>query len=286
MSFKDYNQLPEGLAFSNAGGPIGQYEKYDFTNHLPFGQGGGPVDKDLNENLNPRIKPNVINSIDSILHDPDTKQNIQKHTVRLNNITDVNNPIYKKYVKHYTFRSDNLNLTLHNDYRNKIQSPNEIRSHNLETDEDPTINLNDFDNLIESHKIGDSLTVYSGLHYHPSEYRGRIMHNPAYLSTSLDPHVAKDFGTTYHYFDNTHGNEIQIKSILRLKLNKNHHGMFLAPESVSPEQHEILLPRNTKYQLGQIPTHVINGTFKNHHDDTTKQMTIHIWDGRILKQSR
>jgi len=31
MSFKDYNQLPEGLAFSNAGGPIGQYDLFDFN---------------------------------------------------------------------------------------------------------------------------------------------------------------------------------------------------------------------------------------------------------------
>lgn len=187
-------------------------------------------------------------------------------------------------MNHYTFRSDNLNSTLWNNYRNKLTTPNELKSHNIPSNKEPIINLNKFDSLIHSHKAPENITVYSGLHYHPSEYRGKVMFNPAYLSTSISPHVSKDFGIAYNsFYDNE---EVPIKSIVKFTIPKGHPMLYTESASHLPEQHEIILPRGVKYQLGQLPTHVINGKFKAHHNDKITRMQIHLWQARILPSKR
>lgn len=56
-SFKQfYNRPSEFIAFSNAGGRGGQYDKFDYTESSVYGQGGGPKPR-LNENLNPKKDP-------------------------------------------------------------------------------------------------------------------------------------------------------------------------------------------------------------------------------------
>lgn len=285
VKFKDF--LEENLAFSNAGGPVGQYDKYDFTNNpLICHYGGPPIEEDvINENLNPRKKPIMIQDTSNIFNDPEnTNINLNRLITLLHENTDHQNPIYKEYMDFYTRRSDNLNSTLWNNYRDKKTSPDEILSHNLKTDRKPIINLNKFDSLIHSHKAPENITVYSGLHYHPIQYKGKIMYNPAYLSTSLSPHVSKDFGMKYETEEN--GDFIPLTTMLKFTIPKGHPMLYTGSGSHSPEQHEIILPRGIKYQLGQLPTYILKGDYKNHHNEKSRRQNVHLWQARILPNKK
>lgn len=57
--FKEFiSPKEEFIAFSNAGGRPGQYDKFDYTESYLHGQGGGnPTKESLGENLNPRVSP-------------------------------------------------------------------------------------------------------------------------------------------------------------------------------------------------------------------------------------
>ena len=39
----------EFLGFCNAGGPEGQYDRFDFTGNMMCGQGGGPPEEDYED---------------------------------------------------------------------------------------------------------------------------------------------------------------------------------------------------------------------------------------------
>lgn len=72
-TFKEFHKPKEFIAFSNAGGRLGQYDRFDYTESSIHGQGGGPKES-VDENLNPRKDPRFIKS-SGILQDPE-KDNI------------------------------------------------------------------------------------------------------------------------------------------------------------------------------------------------------------------
>lgn len=107
------------------------------------------------------------------------------------------------------------------------------------------------------------------------------------MSTSLSPHVSKDFGKiwTIGVHDGNNYRETNVKNILRLHLPKGHPHLFTDNGSLFPGQGELILPRHMRYQLGQRPTHIITGRFNNHfiNGERDKSPTqYHIWNGRIL----
>lgn len=327
-SFKQFrlsNLRPnEFIAFSNAGGREGQYDKYDYTESYLHGQGGGPVSKEeLEENLNPRNNPQVINTKSPILFDPEKDNNglddernaleklgipdyhgtgymvpsfndEQAKNARILSQQTNDNDDYHGIIHPYTYNSYNLNNTLLHHHRNGSKPPNIIKSH-LDNDSEPDeedgseIDIHKLDNLINSHRLPYEMTVYSGLHFHPNEHRGKIATLPSYLSTSLSPHVAKDFGKNWIMGNEEDGNynEHNIKNILRLTLPKGHPHLFTDNGSLFPGQGELILPRNMRYQLGQNPTHIINGSFNSHFGLShlkNKTNQFHIWTGRLLPQ--
>lgn len=305
----------EFIAFSNAGGREGQYDGFDYTEPFMHGQGGGR--EDLEENLNPRDKPQYIKTHSQILFDPErdntglgedhnSPENIgipdshgngyanpnytdeqAKHATMLSASVHEYDPHYHQFLNHYTTNSYNLNNRLIEHHRAGKNPPEHVESH-LDYDVDdehqqmPIIHVPSFDKLIHAHKMPDDVTVYSGLHFHPNQHQGKIAMVPSYMSTSLSPHVAKDFGKQW-IMTNHDGGATIVKNILRLHLPKGHSGLFADNASHFPGQGEIILPRGMRYQIGQRPTHVIEGKFRDHFNDspvTNKQY--HIWTGRIL----
>ena len=70
-TFKQFYTKPaEFIAFSNAGGKEGQYDRFDYTESFMYGQGGGPKTS-LDENLNPRANPEYIQSKSNTFFDPE-----------------------------------------------------------------------------------------------------------------------------------------------------------------------------------------------------------------------
>ncbi len=321
LKYKQFKKnIPETfIAFSNAGGRLGQYDKFDYTESHITGQGGGSPDN-LEENLNPREKPIHIISHASILSDPEksdeglgeefnhpknigipnyngteymdpkyTDEQAKNARVLSENVNE-QHPFYHDILENYTSNSYNLNNELIRHYNHKTTPPDYIKSHlDVEDEENfSDIHLPSFDKLIADHKLPTDVTVYSGLHFHPNEHRGKIAYNPAYMSTSLSPHVAKDFGKTWmmNYHDGKDYKEMRVKNILRLHIPRGHLGLFTDNGSLFPGQGEIILPRGMRYQFGQRPTHIIQGNFLSHFGNFRNrgETQYHIYNGRILSK--
>lgn len=315
-SFKQFIEPEEFIAFSNAGGPPGQYDKFDYTESNLYGRGGGPPEE-VEENLNPRVNPEFISTKSKILYDPErdnkglgeernspenigiadyhgnghviphftdeqarTARRLHESAVETNSYHDTLG--YNDILEQYTENSFNLNNELLKHHRMGSKHPETIDANYPGS----PIHIPSFDRLIDYNELPEDTTVYSGLHFHPNEHRGKIAHLPAYMSTSLSPHVAKDFGKPWEMgSDNGSGyRTTRIKNILRLHLPKGHPGLFTDPGSHFPGQGEIILPRNMRYQLGQKPTHIVQGRFNRHFGDTPghDDVQYHIWTGRIL----
>jgi hypothetical protein len=308
-SFKDWDT--EFIGFANSGGNPDTYKDFNSFPSLMLGYGGGPPTehyiKKIDENLNPREKPLVINSNKHYLEDPEKdnrtnsyspedigiskKEGIifvypnfnNEHIKNIKSLldnTDTTLPGYNNILTHYNTNSYNLNNTLVEYGRNSKLPPNIIKANN---NEDSKIDIRELDKLIKHHSLQHGMTVYSGLHFHPLQYKGKVARMSAYLSTSLSPHVSKDFGLHSDYFDDL-GDKHFVKNILRLHLPPGHPHLFTDPSSTFSGQGELILPRNMKIQLGQQPTHIINGAFNNHfYNKPTKEITsYHIWTGRII----
>ena len=318
--FKEFLKPNYFIAFSNAGGRPGQYDNFDYSESFLHGQGGGP--EEFEENLNPRNEPQYIKTGSRILFDPEKNNNgigeewnspenigtpnyhyspyviphyndeQAKHIRALISNTNDSHPDYEDIVPKYTSNSYNLNNTLLQHHRNGTPHPRHIASHFDFDDEDddsykPLIDTHAMDELINSHRLPHDMTVYFGLHFHPNEHRGKIAHLPAYLSTSISPHVAKDFGNTWDMsgHDGNNYKTIKTKNILRLHLPKGHPHLFNDNASLFPGQGELILPRGMRYQLGQKPTHIIDGDFESHFDggvDKKRPIQYLFWTGRIL----
>lgn len=324
LKFKQFIQKPlkknEFVAFSNAGGRKGQYDIFDYAETFMHGQGGGPRES-IEENLNPRNEPQGLKTNSRILFDPekDNKGLGEDHNTPENiRIPDVHgsNHVYPNYndeqarnasilnsntrddddyhtiITPYTNNSYNLNNTLIRHHKSGTQHPRIIKSHldwNEDEDEEDgsEIDTDVLDRLISSHRLPHEMTVYSGLHFHPNEHRGKIAHVPSYMSTSLSPHVAKDFGKQWEMssYDNGNFKNKRVKNVLRLNLPKGHEHLFTDSGSILPGQGELILPRGMRYQLGQRPTHVISGKFNSHFSDEPlfdDEIEYHIYNGRVL----
>ena len=311
-SFNDFINEPIAV-FCNSGGPEDQYKKGIHKGNIPvFCNSGGPPEQkeSIDENLNPRNNPIVHKTNSDILYDPEKENkglgderyhpkflisngsfepdyvephfNTEqaKHIQALSDNTDDDDK-YHDIVSKYTWNSYKLNSELFDRHNKRKPVPEYL--HANDDDEHP-INISDFDNLIDSHRLPHEMTVYSGLHFHPNEHRGRIYIHPSYLSTSVSPHVSKEFGKTLEMYDSENGTSRSIRNILRLHLPKGHPHLFTDKGSNYPGQGEIILPRNTRFQMGQRPTHIIRGNFLNHFGNGRRAThnEFHIYTGRIL----
>lgn len=309
-SFKEFINSPkEFIAFSNAGGKLGEYDGFDHTKPYMYGQGGGP--KDIGENLNPRNDPVAINDKSATFSDPE-KSNIglgearnkpkninipdhhgfgytvpryndeQAKNARLLSIGTRSNDDYHNIMASYTAGSSNLNGTLIDHHRLGTNPPRHILSNSFETE---GLDTHALDRMIDSHRLPHAMTVYSGLHFNPNEHKGKIAHVPCYMSTSLSPHVAKDFGKIYDvgHSDGGRYKSTRVQHILRLHLPEGHRHLFTDNGSTLPGQGELILPRGMRYQIGNRPSHIITGTFSSHFGIGKNPKTqYHIWNARIL----
>ena len=322
-SFKEFiaeNSNDEVIGFCNSGGAIGQYDKLKLPSkpRIGFCNSGGAIGQydEIEENLNPKERKSiVVRNPSNVFTDPDKSNNgLGEEQYKPNhlNIDDYHNkgfvvpnnnrehaniiksisPIvdkdndYYDMMDAYTPNSYNLNNTLLQHSYNKTIPPNSIRA-NLERDNE--VHLDKMDQLIGSHKLPNDMTVYTGTHLDPAQYRGKIMRLPAYTATSVNPHVSKDFGKTFDTTNHQTGEKEFVKHMLRIELPNGQHHLFADHGSHFPGQGELILPRNTRLQVGRDPTHIVHGNFANHANGKTNPNndTIHyIWNARILRDKK
>ncbi len=281
-TFKEYTNN-EFIGFANSGGHRETYKKF----------------QKLTENLNPRNSPQQI-SQSRILDDPINGNYSDKryhasdlmighnsnamyvrpyftkemgaHIKTLLNNTDHRDEEYKSIVNDYTESSFGLNSGLFEHYITKTPIPQFLGK----------IEVRSVDKLIDKHRLPHPITVYSGLHFDPNKTRGKIVRLPAFTSTSISPHVSKEFGESE--YDHTVGYTESHRNILRLQLPKNFPHLFTDPHSNFCGQGELILPRNLRLQIGHTPTHIVSGHFLDHFDDSeyANKQKISFWNGRIL----
>lgn len=304
-TFKQFRTNPQEFAtFANAGGPIGQYDDFDFSQSDMRGQGGGKPEP-IGENLNPRNSPIIVNSTSHILTDPEKSNkglgnhppagflpnyhgteyvephfnDEQARNARILSQHTNDNEEYHSIITPYTSSSNNLNKTLYQCQLKGTKPPRIIKS-NTDKDVDyPTdIDTEKFDSLIRSYKLPHGMTVYTGLYFHPNDNHGKIAHVPSYLSTSLSPHVAKDFGKRFSKGDSV------VKYILRIQLPKGQEYLFADNGSFYPGEGELILPRGSRFQFGHTPTHIIHGKFVDHVNGNIipGKIQYQIYNGRLL----
>lgn len=283
-TFKEYtNADSEFVGFANSGGHRDTYKNF----------------QNITENLNPRNStqqvsqsrilddPIIGNYSDKRYHASDlmvghnpftmyvrpyfTKEMGNNIKSLLNN-TDHRDEEYKSIVEPYTDSSASLNQGLFDHYHNKKPIPKILGK----------IEVRSLDKLIDKHRLPHPITVYTGLHFDPNKSRGKIVRLPAFTSTSISPHVSKEFGEPE--YKGSYGHSESYKHILRLQLPKNFPHLFTDPHSYYCGQGELILPRNLRLQIGHTPTHTVSGNFLDHFDDSeyANKQKISFWNGRIL----
>ena len=315
----DFDPETEVMAFANAGGREGQYDNFLAEPFVGIASAGGsegqyarkgklkesstadskiihlPNDEVFidheksNEGLsNPRNSPEKLKIIDhhgsGYVH-PHFSDEQAHNVVSVHNNTDHDNLLYHPIVHAYTRGSDNLNNTLWEHFKSKTTPPSSIAA-NLHNN--VHIHLDHMDRLIAKHQLPHDMHVYTGLHLNPRDHPDKQLVLPAYTSTSVTPHVAKDFGK-YFYHTDKYGNHEVIKHILKIHLSKGFHHLSTDKGSLFPGQGEIILPRNLRLHVDDKPSHIITGSFNNHFSDKRNEYvedTYHVWNARLLPHKK
>lgn len=168
-------------------------------------------------------------------------------------------------IKKYTFDSGPLNKHLFSIHKSgKPLSPRHA----------PLVR--DMDSAMSRNKLHKPLTVFSGTHFDPNEEASknssRHVHLPAYTSTSLDAPTARVFAVTHLPYTgrNVRSGEKGVKHVLRIHLPEGHHGFYIGQHSSSGQEHEFIMPRNTRLRIAEHP--------EVHHSEGEYEPNIHVWD--------
>lgn len=118
--------------------------------------------------------------------------------------------------------------------------------------------------------IGHHVHLYSGLGFDPHSIKNKNghVHLPAYTSLTHDKRKAHSFA-----HDHYHGDEIH-QHILHVHMKKKDKGLHVSHFSHYPEEHETILPRNTKIKIHKKPS--------IYHEWGGRK--VHVWHAHIIHQ--
>jgi len=133
---------------------------------------------------------------------------------------------------------------------------------------------NRMDSVINAHRTPNKLTVYSGIKYDPRTRMdaNRIVHHPAYLSTSLMKYQAKGFGMTEYKKKPPTKKTSKTREdfstpseehthVLNIKVPKNHPGAYVAAHSRLSAEKEFILPRGTNLKYIHTQHHYVEDPY-------------------------
>lgn len=142
------------------------------------------------------------------------------------------------------------------------------------------------DHVTNSHKLPEDLHVYSGVKFNPDElaskHPDRHVHLPAFTSTSIQKEVAQGFANDTTHHEDEH--EFTHHHIIHFHLKKGQKGIFVGTNpdhdrdnqlSEHPEEHEFILPRNTKIHI-----HPEHDTY----DDNNESRTYHVHHAHVVDE--
>jgi hypothetical protein len=181
-----------------------------------------------------------------------------------NKLTDhlhKNHPLNTKelhHTKEYTSSSSDVNFALIHAHKNKkdIEPYYHQSIHHLDS--------------ATSRPIGHHLHLYSGLGFNPDHMKNKNghVHLPAYTSMTHDKSRAREFA-----LDKAYKHEDGSKHILHIHMKKTDKGLHVSHFSHYHDEHETILPRNTKIKIHKKPT------IYNDYGSKT-----HVWHAHIIHQ--
>lgn len=121
------------------------------------------------------------------------------------------------------------------------------------------------DRALKASKLEHDVHVYHGTYrFNPGELAKKSatghIKSAAYLSTSIDKSKARSFAGGKYNPEAAH--------VLHIHMKKGQHGLYLGPRSNFPEEHEMLLPRNTTLKIHPKPTKLPSG--------------VHVWHAHVV----
>jgi len=167
------------------------------------------------------------------------------------------------HAKEYTSSSADLNSNLiaahkskHDKYPHKIDSYYHQSIHHLDS--------------ATKRPIGHHIHLYSGLGFNPAHMKNKNghVHLPAYTSMTHDKFKAHGFS-----IDKSYKHENGDRHILHLHMKKNDKGLHVSHFSHYHDEHETILPRNTKIKIHKKPT--------VYHEYGRK---VHVWHAHVIHQ--
>lgn len=154
-------------------------------------------------------------------------------------------PEHADALRDYTESSRDTNDMLWEHHHNNKGKPYIPDQEDIEGDGGS--HIHHLDNAIKSKLTPKPMTVYSGTKHDPRHMQksGGMVHHPAYLSTSLDHKIAKNFAKMHGEEDVPDGDEDQHHHILKINVPKGHPHAYLENgiTTNTNEEHEVLLPR-------------------------------------------
>jgi hypothetical protein len=142
------------------------------------------------------------------------------------------------------------------------------------------------DSLLNRSKVPRNLTVYHGINapssvkFNPgevaSQHPDRHVRMPAYLSTTIDSHVASSFARPEKWEGTT--KKPTITHMLRIHLKRGQKGFkYVGNRSSIAGEREGILKRDSVLKIGEHPTVV-------HHTETGGH--IHVWDAHLVDHQK
>ena len=142
--------------------------------------------------------------------------------------------------------------------------------------------VNGLDSVLNRSKVPRNLTVYHGINapasekFNPgevaSQHPDRHVRMPAYLSTTVDPHIASAFAKPQKYVNEKR--QPTTTHMLRIHLKRGQKGFrYVGDRSSIGGEREGILARDKTLKIAEHPTVV-------HHSETGGH--IHVWDAHVV----
>lgn len=127
------------------------------------------------------------------------------------------------------------------------------------------MSFSDFDSIVSSHKTPHDMHLYHGVHFNVHDVvkdSPTLFKSPTYMSTSIDPGVAKKFGKVFRNGDS------HAQHVLEIHVPKGSDALVPGQHSSLRAEREVILPRDSKVVIHPNPTKFANG--------------IHLWKATLL----
>jgi hypothetical protein len=178
----------------------------------------------------------------------------------------------RSHVEDYTDDSSKLNSALVRSARDNSEIPSKYHRQ-----------IDHLDSALDRNRLPTSLHVYSGMGggrvKSVKSAAGGKLSIPAYTSTSTSKTMATHFAP-YTQEEGENGQREFHRHVLHVELPQGHPGLFIGNDSTAGNEHEFLLPRDTKLHIHPEPTKVVA------HNESSPGVpyVTHVWHAHPVKE--